>query len=64
MVSPDCVTSVVDLIFDEWILLEYSCCFLGVQQNATVEAVSKSLSPEFGGPGSAVHCTGRVPACD
>jgi hypothetical protein len=37
----------VDLILDEWILLEYSCCYLGVQQNATVEAVSKSLSPEF-----------------
>ncbi|HLW63935.1 MAG TPA: hypothetical protein VKS79_01365 [Gemmataceae bacterium] len=35
----------VDLILDEWILLEYSCCYLGVQQNATVEAVSKSLSP-------------------
>jgi hypothetical protein len=37
----------VDLILDEWILLEYSCCFLSVQQNATVEAVSKSRSPEF-----------------
>jgi hypothetical protein len=45
--SPDRVKSEVDLILDEWILLEYSCSYQGVQQNATVEAVSKSLSPEF-----------------
>jgi hypothetical protein len=37
----------VVLILDEWILLEYSFCYLGVQQNATAETVSKSLSPEF-----------------
>jgi len=33
----------VGLVIDEWILLEYACCFLPCQQNAVVEAVSKSL---------------------
>ena len=33
----------VELVIDEWILLEYACCFLPCQQNAVVEAVSKSL---------------------
>jgi hypothetical protein len=33
----------VDLVIDGWILLEYACCFLPCQQNAVVEAVSKSL---------------------
>jgi hypothetical protein len=39
----------VALVIDEWILLEYACCFLPCQQNAVVEAVSKSLPipPEF-----------------
>lgn len=32
----------VNLVIDEWILLEYACCFLPCQQNAVVEAVSKS----------------------
>jgi hypothetical protein len=32
----------VDLVIDEWILLEYACTFLPAQQNALVEAVSKS----------------------
>lgn len=32
----------VVLVIDEWILLEYACCFLPCQQNAVVEAVSKS----------------------
>jgi hypothetical protein len=32
----------VDLVIDEWILLEYACTFLPAQQNAVVEAVSKS----------------------
>lgn len=32
----------VTLVIDEWILLEYACCFLPCQQNAVVEAVSKS----------------------
>lgn len=32
----------VDLVIDEWILLEYACTFLPAQQNAMVEAVSKS----------------------
>jgi hypothetical protein len=33
----------VSLVIDEWILLEYACTFLPAQQNAVVEAVSKSL---------------------
>jgi len=33
----------VELVIDEWLLLEYACCFLPCQQNAVVEAVSKSL---------------------
>lgn len=33
----------VDLVVDEWILLEYACTFLPAQQNAIVEAVSKSV---------------------
>src|SRR5262249_32509387 len=33
----------VKLVIDEWILLEYACTFLPAQQNAVVEAVSKSL---------------------
>jgi hypothetical protein len=40
----------VDLVIDEWILLEYACTFLPAQQNAIVEAVSKStieLPQEF-----------------
>ncbi len=40
----------VDLVIDEWILLEYACTFLPAQQNAIVEAVSKStiqLPEEF-----------------
>jgi hypothetical protein len=40
----------VDLVIDEWILLEYACTFLPAQQNAVVEAVSKSsiaLPDEF-----------------
>jgi hypothetical protein len=40
----------VDLVIDEWILLEYACTFLPAQQNAIVEAVSKSdiqLPDEF-----------------
>jgi hypothetical protein len=32
----------VNLVIDEWILLEYACTFLPAQQNAVVEAVSKS----------------------
>jgi hypothetical protein len=32
----------VDLVIDEWVLLEYACTFLPAQQNAVVEAVSKS----------------------
>ncbi len=33
----------VNLVIDEWILLEYACVFLPAQQNAVVEAVSKAL---------------------
>jgi hypothetical protein len=32
----------VALVIDEWLLLEYACTFLPTQQNALVEAVSKS----------------------
>jgi hypothetical protein len=32
----------VSLVIDEWLLLEYACTFLPAQQNAVVEAVSKS----------------------
>lgn len=32
----------VGLVIDEWLLLEYACTFLPAQQNAVVEAVSKS----------------------
>jgi hypothetical protein len=34
--------SKVGLVIDEWILLEYACVFLPAQQNAVVQAVSKS----------------------
>jgi hypothetical protein len=34
----------VNLVIDEWILLEYACVFLPAQQNAVVENVSKALS--------------------
>jgi hypothetical protein len=40
----------VGLVIDEWLLLEYACTFLPAQQNAVVEAVSKSrleLPEEF-----------------
>lgn len=33
----------VDLVIDEWLLLEYACVFLPAQQNAVVEQVSKTL---------------------
>lgn len=36
--------SKVNLVIDEWILLEYACCFLPCQQNAVVEAVSKTFA--------------------
>ena len=31
------------LIIDEWVLLEYACCYLPCQQNAVVESVSKAI---------------------
>jgi hypothetical protein len=34
----------VELVIDEWLLLEYACCYLPCQQNAVVEAVSKSAA--------------------
>jgi hypothetical protein len=37
--------SEVGLVIEEWLLLEYACCFLPVQQQAVVEAVSKSAVP-------------------
>jgi hypothetical protein len=42
----------VSLVIDEWLLLEYAVCFLPVNQDALVEAVSKGsvdLPPEFAG---------------
>lgn len=33
----------VELVIDEWVLLEYACVYLPCQQNAVVEAVSKVL---------------------
>jgi hypothetical protein len=30
-----------DLVIDEWLLLEYACTFLPIQQQAVVDAVSK-----------------------
>lgn len=33
----------VALVIDQWVLLEYACCYLPCQQNAVVEAVSKSV---------------------
>jgi hypothetical protein len=38
----------VDLVIDEWILLEYACVFLPAQQNAVVENVSKSFANALG----------------
>jgi hypothetical protein len=37
----------VNLVIDEWILLEYACVFLPAQQNAVLESVSKSLPETF-----------------
>jgi hypothetical protein len=37
----------VSLVIDEWILWEYACCYIGMNANATVETVSKSLPPDF-----------------
>jgi hypothetical protein len=40
----------VDLVIDEWVLLEYACVFLPAQQNAVLDTVSKALPavpPEF-----------------
>ncbi len=37
--------SQVNLVIDEWILLEYACVFLPAQQHAVVDSVSKSLVP-------------------
>ncbi len=39
------------LVIDEWLLLEYACCFLPANQDALVESVSKGLielSPDLG----------------
>lgn len=36
----------VRYVIEEWLLLEYACCFLPAQQNAVVEAVSKGRLPE------------------
>src|SRR5205823_2881010 len=37
----------VQMVIDEWILLEYACTYLPAQQNAVVEAVSKTLAPAW-----------------
>lgn len=38
--------SQVNLVFDQWLLLEYACVYLPCQQNATVQDVSKRLKGE------------------
>lgn len=35
--------SEVELVIDRWLLLEYACCYLPVNQSAVVEVVAKSL---------------------
>ncbi len=40
--------SKVNLVIDEWILLEYACVFLPAQQNAVVENVSKTFAKALG----------------
>src|SRR5579859_5957961 len=37
----------VSLVIDELIVWEYCCCYLGANPGATVEMVSKSLTPDF-----------------
>jgi hypothetical protein len=37
----------VRYIIEEWLLAEYACCFLPMQPNAVVEAVSKSVPPAW-----------------
>lgn len=37
----------VELVIDEWILLEYACCYLPCQPLAVVESVSKSIPESF-----------------
>ena len=39
--------SQVDWVIEEWMLLEYACTFLPTQQQAVVEAVSKSALGRF-----------------
>jgi hypothetical protein len=34
-------------VIEEWLLVEYACCYLPVQPNAVVERVSKSLTPKL-----------------
>lgn len=36
----------VRFIIEKWLLLEYACCYLPVQQHAVVESVSKALGVE------------------
>lgn len=58
----------VNLVIDEWLLLEYACVFLPAQQHAVVEQVSKSLpnakglwqalgiNPATSSPAAVPHC--------
>jgi hypothetical protein len=48
----------INLVIDEWILLEYACVVLPAQQNAVVESVSKSQPEEFQKALGLAICTG------
>lgn len=37
----------VRYIIEEWLLVEYACCYLPMQPNAVVETVSKSIPPSW-----------------
>ncbi len=52
----------VRCIIEEWLLLEYACCYLPVQQQAVVEAVSKAMVPPLGSATwEALGLPGRLP---
>src|SRR4029077_14361232 len=37
----------VQRVIEEWLLLEYACCYFPCQQNALVEDVAKGLPADF-----------------
>jgi hypothetical protein len=50
----------INLIIDEWILLEYACVVLPAQQNAVVESVSKNPGSPQDAKAAAVNSLGAV----